>query len=625
MQRPAVRVLSSLLITVALPAALPVGATASVARKPAKPTAVLFGQRTVNPTRDRRNAGRAEAFSFKATTTGKTASITVYVDSHSTARVLLAGIYSNDRGRPGRRLTTGSLSKPKRKAWDAIKIRAITVIRGRTYWIAMVSRRGAIVYRVRRRKSCTSFTSARGGMRSLPESWRGGTRQHNCTVSAHVNGYRSASPTKPTVPTPTPTPPVTTPPATPPSLPSGVTLQAIDGGPSFFGAWSDGFPTSPSFFPIGVFDQSLGYNSSSGTYSQSEITAYKNEGINTFINLYNGYNQKFLSAIHSLGMYALTGPTAPSYANGTIDGYVWFDEADGTNDCGSVPSSSILGESVSCSPTSSGATPSSVIAQVNADLQGAHGAGDKTRPDYCQYTKPVAELSGLSTAQAAAYVNAGCDIVSYDSYIINDSYASNHDLWRQYDDVENVRRLAADKLPVWPFIEAGEVFNSDQWSGITATPAMSVAEAWNAIIAGARGIQWFDHDFGGSDGGYATSSDDLIDTNSVFTSLQSTVKAFDAEVTGLAPVLNSSFANGYVTNNGSMNVMAKYDAATNDFYVFAAPRSASAQTITFKVTGGYSGPVTVYDEGRTVTAADGQFTDTFSGQTAVHVYVIPNS
>ncbi len=415
------------------------------------------------------------------------------------------------------------------------------------------------------------------------------------------------------------------------SLPSGVTLQQIDGGANYFGKWSNSFPTSSSFYPIGVFDQGLGYDSSSGTWDASQLAAYKAVGINTFVNLYNGYNSGLISALKADGMYALGGPLDQGYEGNTLAGYVWFDEADGNNDCGDVPSASVLGATVPCSATSDGRTPASAIQQVNEDLN----AKDPTRPVYCQYTKPVAELSGLSTASAAAYVNADCGIVSYDSYIISDGWATNHDLWRQYDDVANVRSLANDSIPVMPFIEAGEPFTSDQWSGVTDTPAMSVAEAWNAIIAGARGIQWFDHDFGGSAAGYAESSDDLIDSNSVFASLQSAVSAFDARVKSLAPIINDPFANGFMTSvsnpnpdsedGRSANVMVKYDAASNDFYVFVAPTSNNAQTLTFTTAGGYSGPVTVQGESRTVTATNGTFSDTFSGQTAVHIYIVPNS
>jgi hypothetical protein len=437
-----------------------------------------------------------------------------------------------------------------------------------------------------------------------------------------VNGTKTRSAKKPPA-----APPAPTPPASPPSLPAGVTLQPVDGGPSYFEKFANATTwDNPAFYPIAVFNQGLGYNPSSGTFSQAEITAYKNEGVNGVVNLYNGYNQALITALRNQHMWAITEPLANGgFEGNTVNGYVWFDEPEANNRCGDVPPASILGETVACSATSNGGTPASVIGAVTADLHGAHGKGDPTRFVYGQYTKPVALNEGLTTAQASQYANA-VDVISYDYYVINDSYESPHNnLWLQYDAVRNTRAEANYGRPVLPFIEAGEPFENGQWSGITGTPAMSVAEAWNGIIGGARGIEWFDHDFGGSDGGYAESGDDLIDSNPVFAGLQAAVKTFDNEVTALAPVLNSSFANGYVTNNGQMNVMVKYNAADNHFYIFAAPRSNSAQTITFHVAGGYSGPVQVYNEGRSVTASGGAFTDTFSGQTAVHVYVVPNS
>ena len=430
-----------------------------------------------------------------------------------------------------------------------------------------------------------------------------------------------------TVKPPTSPAPPSGPAPSPPSLPGGVTLQQIDGGPNYFAnfanatTWND-----PNFYPIAAFNQGLGYNSSNGTFNNAEVVAYKTRGRRHRRPHYNGYNQGLINALRAQHMWAITEPLAnKGYEGNTVNGYVWFDEPEANNRCGDVPSATLLGETVPCSPTSNGGTPASVIGEVTADLHGAHGKGDPTRFVYGQYTKPVARNEGLSFAQAAAYANA-VDVISYDYYVINDSYESpNNNLWLQYDAVRNTRAEASYGRPVLPFIEAGEPFEDNQWSHVTATPAMEVAEAWNAIIGGARGIEWFDHDFGGSDSGYAESGDDLIDTNRVFAPLQAAVKAFDNEVTALAPVLNSSFANGYVSNNGQMNVMAKYNPANNSFYIFAAPRSNSPQTITFHLTGGYSGPVSVYDEGRSVTAANGAFTDTFSGQTAVHVYVVPNN
>ena len=403
-------------------------------------------------------------------------------------------------------------------------------------------------------------------------------------------------------------------------LPPGVSLQQVDGGPNYYGGWTNSFPTSSSFYPIAVFNQTLGYNSNTGTWDPSQLAAYKAVGINGFINLYNGYNQALLTGIKNDGMWTIDGPLAPSYAGNTLTGYVWFDEADGNNRCGDIPSASVLGETVPCLPTSDGRTPASAIAQVTADLHKV----DPTRFVYGQYTKPVARGEGLTNAQAAAYVDA-VDVVSFDDYLITDGWESDHNLWEQYDLVQHVRQLGNYNKPVMPFIEAGEPFTSNQWSGITDTPEMSVAEAWNAIIGGARGIEWFDHDFGDASAGYANSSDDLIDTNSVFAGLQSAVKAFDGRVASLATVINSPFANGYVTTNGSMNAMAKYSSSDNQFYVFAAPRSTSSQNITFTVAGGYTGPVTVQGENRTVQATNGAFADTFANQTAVHIYEIPNN
>jgi hypothetical protein len=409
------------------------------------------------------------------------------------------------------------------------------------------------------------------------------------------------------------------------AVPAGVSLQQIDGGPNYFAQFSNvpGAWDSRSFYPIGVFNQTLGYDSNSGTWDPTQLAAYKAVGINTFINLYNGYNSSMISAIKADGMYVIAGPPAQGYESNTLVGYSWVDEADGNNDCSEVPSAAVLGETVPCDG-SSGRTPASAIAQVTADLHGAHGAGDKTRFVYGNYTKPVARDQGLTPAQATAYENA-VDVISYDDYVINDGWDSpNNQLWLQNGFIRNVRAQDADAKPAWVFIEAGNPMTANYWSGVTATPAMEVAEAWQAIIGGARGIEWFDHDFAGSSGGYANSSDDLIDSNPVFGSLQSAVTSFDQRVTSLAPILNDPFASGYVTNTGSVNTMAKYDAASNDFYVFAAPSSNASQNITFTVAGGYTGPITVQGENRTLQATNGVFTDQFADQTAVHVYVVPN-
>jgi hypothetical protein len=585
---------------------------------------VLLGQTRIESNLIRIRVGHAVAFPFRAMSTGRATSISVFLAAHTRAKVVLAGVYADAHGRPDKQLSSGALVGVKPNRWMTGRIRSVSVIAGRRYWLVLLSIGGPMFLRARADGSCRSDHAAQRVLRSLPTRWRSGARRRGCPISAYVNRATPVSPTSPT----SPTNPII--PGTSATLPSGVSLQQLDGGPSYYSQFSNATGwDSPNFFPIAVDNQTLGYDSSCNCWDPSQLAAYKAEGVNLFVTLYNGFNQAMINAIAADNMKLIDGPLAPSYAGSTEGGYMWFDELDG-NSCSSPnwspPSSSVLGEAVTCQELSGRVSPTT-IGQVNADLQGAHGAGDKTRFDYCQYTKPVAENEGLTAAQATAYEQAGCGVISYDSYVINDGWATNHDLWRQYDDVANVRAQNSDQHPVMAWIEAANPMTNSTWSGVKATPAMEVAEAWDAIIGGARGVEWFDHDFcGGCADGYGVgTADALIDSNSAFAGLQAAVKAFNSEVTALAPVLNSPFANGYVTAAGSMNTMAKYDQSGNDFYVFAAPRSNSSQNITFTVAGSYTGPVTVYGENRTVHATNGQFTDMFANQTATHIYVIPNS
>jgi hypothetical protein len=79
----------------------------------------------------------------------------------------------------------------------------------------------------------------------------------------------------------------------------------------------------------------------------------------------------------------------------------------------------------------------------------------------------------------------------------------------------------------------------------------------------------------------------------------------------------------------SVNYMVKYDASDNDFYVFVAPTTNTAESVTFATTGGYSGSIAddqpETNTNGTITSSNGSFTVSFTGQTDVHVLTIPNS
>ena len=186
-------------------------------------------------------------------------------------------------------------------------------------------------------------------------------------------------------------------------------------------------------------------------------------------------------------------------------------------------------------------------------------------------------------------------------------------------------------------------------NGTCATPASSTAAAWQALIAGARGIIWFQHDFsfagGGSPDGcdgvtadFRTFIDGSNPSSPMYNCQQSpgvtlhdvvvAITAFDRKVQSLNGVLLSPTAHGYVNTTGDVDTMAK---AHNGFcYVFAgsgkpATPPQNNQKVTFRLADGYSGPITVYDENRTLKAANGVFQDTFANKDSVHIYAIADN
>lgn len=450
----------------------------------------------------------------------------------------------------------------------------------------------------------------------------------------------------------------------PAGLPSGVSLQKIDGGPTYFA--DHGFTHASAtfdnhdFFPIGVPGQTLGCDVHDGCahWNSTIVSAYKRVGVNGFIDLYNGYGPGIEGLLASDGFWQIdrpqpSEPLDPTYRNG-LQGYSWFDEIDSNSTCSSsmLPAADI-GETVPCGSDPTGGASPRAIAEVTQGLHGAHGAGDPTRFVYGNYTgQDVANAPccGLSTADAKLFAN-GLDVVAYDYYAINGAYCCHLPEgapWYQYDVMKKMRALTGDSRPVWFGAEAGNPFSTGNgWNGTTATPAAEMAEVWNGIIGGARGFYWFDHDFG-TGGGWAECDDDLINGDGIdnesscgggvlYHTLQSDAKQLDSEITDkFAPILTDPFANGYVSNTAvtgsrnSMNEMVKYDAASNAFYLFAAPRFKSAQTVTYQIAGDYSGPITVYapvSSGvvpSTVTARDGRFSDRVSDGASVRIYMIPS-
>jgi hypothetical protein len=346
----------------------------------------------------------------------------------------------------------------------------------------------------------------------------------------------------------------------------------------------NGLSTNPSFFPIGVWLQSA-------RYAQS----YAQVGVNTFVGQWEGNTSAALQELQADGEVLITqqdsvGLSDPN--NGIIK--AWQSQPD---------------EPDNAQPNGAGGygpcvEPSKMIAEYK-QLK----AADPSRPVYVNFGQGVANTGyigrGSCTEDTAMYSEyaRGADIVSFDVYPVNDGYP----LSIVASGVDNLRAWAGNK-PLFAFIETT---NQEGTSG--PTPAQIRAETWLALIHGANGIEYFCDIF---------SPNFVEDGCLTLPSVASQMKADDAEIAALAPVLNSNtITNGVTVTSGSrVDTMEKsYGGAT---YVLSEAVSSNGGSASFKLAGAGNGTVTVLGENRTLTMSNGSFTDSFSGF-GVHLYEIP--
>lgn len=401
-------------------------------------------------------------------------------------------------------------------------------------------------------------------------------------------------------------------PATPSGLPAGVTLQEIDGGANYFGKWANSYPTDPSYFPLSVFNvNDLG----------SSVSTYKSFGINTITSIYDSNGPiGNLDVAKANGMPATLGPDTEyidnaafeqKYGN-TVAAWQYQEEGEG-NPCTWI-TIDYLKPLCKNDPNNSGKiSGASWIAMSNAVR-----AKDPTRPVLQGWTNGYAlnHFPGGTVQELAQ----SSDLIYFDVYAKLDTriqYDGYDRVWGNYTTVSNSRQFASYGKPIWPAIGPSAV---DTDSGMNTskyelTPADVKASVMQAIVAGARGIVYFKHCFCSN---INKESGDIF-KDSRYAPQTTAVKDVNAQITRLAPVINSPFANGYYSNTGTINSMAKYKAG-DGFYIFAAAKSTSSQNVTFTVKSGSS--VTVVDENRTLPIAAGKFTDIFAGETAYHIYKI---
>ena len=223
--------------------------------------------------------------------------------------------------------------------------------------------------------------------------------------------------------------------------------------------------------------------------SQADVNQDRAAGLNLYVVLTANSN---LSLVQANGMRTLLQQdewrnNAPARASPAVSGWALGDEID-----------------MQLSPAAGYASLNQIRGSLPADR----------RLRYSNYGKGVSFW--LTDAEAARYVNDFQDVVSDDNYWFTDEnicsgteggqlVAGGADLspaecHRAANYGATVRRLrglenpAASK-PVWAVVELGHPASENDWP--TITPAQVRAAVWQSLIAGARGIVYFNHSFGG--------------------------------------------------------------------------------------------------------------------------------
>ncbi len=367
------------------------------------------------------------------------------------------------------------------------------------------------------------------------------------------------------------------------------------GGAAYYGTWSHGPASDPSFFPITVWLQ-----------SPSSAPAFAAIGVNTFVGLYQGPVEQDLTDLKKAGMPVACDQNAVGLAHladPTILAWTQQDEPDNAQ------------------PLMGGGYGPCVPASAVEMLYQQTIGKDPTRPVFLNLGQGVAhDYIGWGSACAAThpadypdYLKGG-DIVSFDIYPVNDTDPMVHGhLELVARGVDNLVQWSAGKKAVWNWIECTGINDP---SG-KPTPEQVKAEVWMSIIHGSMGIGYFVHQFAPTFDEHALLDDPAM---------KAAVAAINQQIHDLAPALNTPpIVNGGAATSSDpavpVDLLLKRQGGST--YLFAVAMGAGSAKATFSgltnLPGGAS--VEVIGEGRSITLSGASFADDFSGW-GVHLYRI---
>ena len=373
--------------------------------------------------------------------------------------------------------------------------------------------------------------------------------------------------------------------------PDAPTLTQVDGGTNYYAGFSNPLPTDPSYFPIGVWGS---YN-----HTQANRDLDAAAGLNTYVWVADTCNG--IPAIRADGRFR-----------------VIFNQSDNRSCIGSESSGWVLSDEIDMSqgPTA-----------CNGSLQTIlNGLPQDGRFRYNNYGKGV--MFWESDAEAACFVNKQ-HVTSNDIYWLSDTNSCSSssegpaffnmpaplpdsvcrrpaNYGHTVDRMRFLDAMDGNRQPIWNFVETAQQGNRKPLA-----PEIRAA-VWHSIIAGARGIIYFQHAWNGSClGDHHTIRSNCEGTRQV-------VVDTDAQVKSLAPVLNAPTVSSGVSSTGPVRAMVKWSGGK--FYVFAGSTgTAGTGTVSIPCVGNATAvKLGETNDSRAVT--NGSFSDSFADKNAVHIY-----
>jgi hypothetical protein len=409
-----------------------------------------------------------------------------------------------------------------------------------------------------------------------------------------VAGSGSPSTSGPGSPPPSPAP------STAPSSPAAAGAASLDlpreawwGGPSYYAQFSKAAQsgwTSPSFFPIAVF------------YGKPEqAAALKAAGVNTYMGAEHDGSR--ISTITGTGMSVIAQnewSRAEIGDDPRVVGWQVSDECDmGLGGCDGSTESARLAQQRQQAAALRFGDGRFLQSNVGNGVLGTFwapttmpqfvGTVDVTSVDKYAYTSPPVD----DLIRQSSYWPRGKNPASAGAYG-----------WLQ----DRMETFSHSATPNWVFVETARPYLTEAGAR-TIKPDQIEGAVWNAIIHGAAGIAYFQHNNSGTCGTYS-----ILQCGSALTAK---ITAIDAEVRSLAPVINTQ---GYRWDFGP-GLDTSLKVSGGDAYIFAMTDGSTGKK-TFTLPKGLSGTIEVVGENRTITPSNGSFTDSFAAEYTHHIYRI---